>query len=613
MKKVLSAISLLLVAVMLLSVVPASAATVNAWEAPEGIDIYYANDLSDADAPSIDGQITKGEYGPITVSFDEDDGLTFGASYPDCDSTIDDTRADQPASEQIDFYFAYDEDYIYIAVEDLGGVWDKDHPTYKWLEEQLEGTADAGKIGGFAARNNYHFYTGFYLNNIGDQISMQASSRGFDENKMFASGSAMASGGEWNTPDSIVEDAYIKKTLVDSGEVFADAPGGFKNESDTNRANHNTYEGQYKAVIELKYSKDKLVNIINEVYMDEMVELPNAMWFRFTARTYPVKEAAAENGTGGSAYDAPYLGYNNYFVQDARVSNEDLEYNAEDFLDWGLSADSDIMYSLIVFGDEDTEISEGRWKGDPPYYCANGHTRSNVNVVAPTCKTPGYTSFYCLRCEKSYTDDYVDPIGHPVEYLNVTVTAPTCTESGYATFSCPDCIYSYNGNFVDPLGHTPQNSTEIYVEPTCEVHGHCMNTFFCSTCGEEYSSMLDVIPALGHIYDNENDFSCNRCDDNNSSVQTTPENDKETNADVEVTPEDEKKDTTLNKDQIKLEDVTYVIEYQNPDNNGTAVQVPGASLGLDLGGCTGTIGIAGLTLVATLGTCAVFVSKKKED
>ena len=390
MKKFLSVTSLVLVAVMLFSFVPASAETVNAWEAPEGITIYYATDLTDADAaPLIDGEISDDEYGDPIASLKPADALKFAGAYPDCDSKIDDTRTNQPASDNIDFYVAYDEEYIYIAFEDEGGTWEDGDPIYEWLEDQLKETDDAGKIAGFAARNNYHINTGFYLTNVGDLISMQASSRGFDENKIFQSGSCVSSGDRWKAPDSIVDYAYIKKTLVADDTVVAEAPGGFKNDNGgAVRGNQDTYVGQYNCVVELRYSKQKLVNLMNELYMDEMLELPNAMWLRFTARTYPVKEAANAEGVGGSAYNNPYLGYNNYFVNDVRVDNEDLEYNADDYIDYGLSASANFMYSLVVFGDEDTELSEGRWEGDPEYP-EEGET---VGTAAPVATTEAATT-----------------------------------------------------------------------------------------------------------------------------------------------------------------------------------------------------------------------------
>ena len=190
MKKFLSAIALMLVAIMLLSVVPASAGTdvINPWVAPAGIQKYYATDLSNSDSPVINGEISNGEYGNYIRMYPKDRLTLASGETSACDTTIDDSRKNQPTSNWIDFYFAYDEDYIYIAIEDMGGTWAENSDTYKWIEAQLEGTADEGKVGTFAARNNYHFYTGFNLYDMGDSLSMQASSRGFDENKWFMSG-----------------------------------------------------------------------------------------------------------------------------------------------------------------------------------------------------------------------------------------------------------------------------------------------------------------------------------------------------------------------------------------------------------------------------------------
>ena len=351
MKKFLTLTSLLLAAVLLLGMIPASAEVANAWEVPEGVEVYYANDISDKAAPTLDGEISDGEYGDVTVTMMPADRLTRGANDS---SDIDDSRANQPTSDYVDFYFAYDDAFIYIAVEDYGGTWAEGSDTYNWLQETK---AENQTIYEFAARNNYHFQTGFYLNDVSSYFSMQASSRGFDENKWFDSGTAQNGNADvrFGNPKSIVNDAYIKKTMVADGEVFADAPGGFKNEDGgAIRGNINQFEGQYKAVIELKYEKEFVMNLINELYADEFVELPNAMWFWTTLRTYVAGEV---DGTA-TTIEGNCLAYNTYFATDIR-DNTDVDYSV-----YGVSAEADFLPNLIVFGEEGDEISEGRFASD---------------------------------------------------------------------------------------------------------------------------------------------------------------------------------------------------------------------------------------------------------
>ena len=368
MKKFLTVTSLFLVAMMLFSVVPASAATVNAWEAPESIQKWYANDISaNAAAPVIDGVIADGEYGDLTARMTPDDRLTMsGESTGSQDSVIDDTRTAQPASDYIDFYFAYDANFIYIAIEDMGGTWEEGSETYEFIQNLV---GDGVNVGNFATRNNYHFNTGFLLDDCTSYISMQASSRGFDENKWFDQGSAQNSNADpvYGVPTAFVNEAYIKKSYVESGEVFGDAPGGYKNENGgADRGNNNQFVGQYKAVIELKYSKAQLIGLLNNLYGYDFVELPNAMWFWFVGRTYAVKDVEGD-GVTGSAHGGDVTGYNRYFATDIRESDVD-------YFDIGIPEGSSwqTVPNLIVFGDENTELSWGREEGDPEYGAEGG-------------------------------------------------------------------------------------------------------------------------------------------------------------------------------------------------------------------------------------------------
>ena len=427
MKKFLCVTSLLIVAMVLFSVVPASASTQNAWEAPAGIQTYYANDISGLAAPVIDGVITDGEYGALTVRMTPDMRLTYaGESTGKEDSQIDDERADQPASDAIDFYFAYDADYIYIAIKDLGGTWEEGSDTYEWIKAQLEPGVSVGE---YAARNNYHFNTGFILEDCTSYISMQASSRGFDENKWYDQGTAQNGNADsrFGVPTSIVNEAYIKKSYVESGEVFADAPGGYKNNSSTDRGNVNQYAGQYQAVIELKYQKSHLISLLNELYSYDFTELPNAMWFWFVARTYAVKDAGTLET--GSAHGGDITGYNRYFANDIRESDVD-------YFDIGIveGGGYEAVPGLIVFGDENTDLSLGEFSFCETY----GHTEAIDPAVAATCTQPGLTQGkHCWVCDEIIVAQQLVPaLGH--NYTEI-VTSPTCTQGGYTTHTCTAC------------------------------------------------------------------------------------------------------------------------------------------------------------------------------
>lgn len=105
-------------------------------------------------------------------------------------------------------------------------------------------------------------------------------------------------------------------------------------------------------------------------------------------------------------------------------------------------------------------------------FCDNesGHSCTST-VVAPTCKSGGYTYYVCNSCGYSYKSDYTDVLPHDYEK---TVTAPTCTTTGYTTYVCSNCLHTYTGNNVPSLGHS-------YGE-WVRVEGSTISECICSSC-----------------------------------------------------------------------------------------------------------------------------------
>ncbi|MBR3149144.1 MAG: hypothetical protein IKF64_03160, partial [Eubacterium sp.] len=169
-----------------------------------------------------------------------------------------------------------------------------------------------------------------------------------------------------------------------------------------------------------------------------------------------------------------------------------------------------------------------------------------ATVTDPTCLEQGYTTYKCSRCDDSYVDDYVDPLGHAfgdwteeapavapkcleagktaVDKRTCTrcdayetrggtevpalghdivdaVTQPTCTEQGYTTHTCTRCDYVSVDTYTDPLGHTdgaPVRENEV--EAKCLINGSYDEVTYCTVCKAETSRTPHNIDALGHNF-----------------------------------------------------------------------------------------------------------------
>ena len=175
------------------------------------------------------------------------------------------------------------------------------------------------------------------------------------------------------------------------------------------------------------------------------------------------------------------------------------------------------------------------------YVDASGHAYDAV-VTDPDCENEGYTTHTCATCGDTYTDSVVDALGH--DYKAV-VTAPDCENKGYITHTCATCGDTYTDSEVAALGHTTvtdayeaptctetglnegkhcgvcgeiivaqtvipatgHNHKTVVTAPTCEAGGY--TTYTCH-CGDTYKG--NETAALGHIFNNEYDAACGRCD-----------------------------------------------------------------------------------------------------
>ena len=335
MKKFLAIVSLVLVFAMFAAIPSFAEGYEYVWEDPKDIPKYYASDISGKAAPVIDGVINPDEYGQVIVV--TDNYFTMGDGYPEVDYTIKEERIDQPASEKFEYYFAYDNENIYIAFKDYGGVWEEGSATAQFLDS-LE-AIDKG-YRNFALRSNYYIFLGFLIDDMTNGISLGCSSRGFDESRVYDMGTASS----YVPVGDLVEELYMRKYYASTGEVFAkcDVTGSL---IEGVKGNANQYEGQFIAECEIKLSKAHIIEVLNEWHYTEITELSNACWFYITNRSY-IGHADAEDN-----YAEPVTSHNKYFMTDVRGKKAD-------YVDYGmLEGDNrQLIGSLLVFAPEGTPI-----------------------------------------------------------------------------------------------------------------------------------------------------------------------------------------------------------------------------------------------------------------
>ena len=135
-------------------------------------------------------------------------------------------------------------------------------------------------------------------------------------------------------------------------------------------------------------------------------------------------------------------------------------------------------------------IREDSFEGAKP---KKGH-KLVEKIVAPTCKTKGYTERTCERCDlyEKINETEIDKDAH-VAKLDKTIREATCTVNGLGRYTCELC-----GEY---LGYRAIEAKHVYGEPifdegkeaTCGKDGY--GYYVCTVCGEETDK--DVIPATG--------------------------------------------------------------------------------------------------------------------
>ena len=319
MKKFLSIISLLLVAMMLaMPVVSAEEVSEEATEfvLPEGVRKYYANNITGS-IPTIDGVIGENEYGKLTVRVDNPSAM------------VGDTRVfvTEPAdetlrSEYIDFWFAYDEQNIYIAIHDAG---------FKKVDNGDEYTKNDVPF-----RSNYFFMLGFMLDDLLSDFRFGGGSTTTAWNSLTYHEFGKANSSPMKTPE-LISECIVRKVDTDTGAdvAFGDLLSA--------NGNSNYTDGSWEVYMELKFDKQQIVEVLNACFFTDYQELPAAMYFDFLTNTYRAK-ADDLNTSTSQAYNW--------------IGNNSVAGKQGNYADFGYyeGMKTETIFDLIVFGDENTVI-----------------------------------------------------------------------------------------------------------------------------------------------------------------------------------------------------------------------------------------------------------------
>ena len=323
MKKIISVLSLLLVAAMIMAI-PAVAAeeTAGAWTPPAEMNVIYAYDLTGKDIPMLDGTISPNEYGtPIR----EEDPLPLADAWPEYGYKIVDENVTKPRPEGIDFYFAYDDTSIYIAFKEIGGVFYDEDPDYQ----------------NFSIRNNYSLGFGFQLDDLTNYINLSATA---GSNAWGGTGKLSFSDGKLSSFTSMEEstDQFISEMFVN--KYKADDPEVIYSYGDIFSPGNINATAPYILEVEMKIDKDVALEVFNKYAYTDYANLPDAMYFLFRVCTFRnIVEGSSKKITSS---------YHRYLATDIRGK-------ADNYFDYGMlpGTAQEFLPTLIVFGDQNKVLT----------------------------------------------------------------------------------------------------------------------------------------------------------------------------------------------------------------------------------------------------------------
>ena len=341
MKKFLTVISLMLVALMV-SAIPAVAAeeAYATLDKPEGINIYYATNVS-GNTPMIDGMIGEGEYGdPIVVT---EPFVASNSNWGSGAPRDGETTYPELASGSFEVYFAYDEENIYIAIKEVGP---------EFIDDEDEFLLD-----NVPYRSNYRFQLGFEPDNALNWFQFE----GFQTNVHWTTINYFDNGSKrthstLKTYDFATEFMMTKYKMSDPENPIA------MGDLLSVNGNVNYTSAQWGTTMEYKLDKAAVAEVWNACYGTEYNELANAMWFGMTTSTYKAEGAWQYNEDGTIKTNAEGKPLENYDPAIGQYFNwfgiNDISGQTGEYEDYGISESSSKtqLFDLVMFGEESDDI-----------------------------------------------------------------------------------------------------------------------------------------------------------------------------------------------------------------------------------------------------------------
>ncbi len=186
-----------------------------------------------------------------------------------------------------------------------------------------------------------------------------------------------------------------------------------------------------------------------------------------------------------------------------------------------------VAHSYNLFSVPATCTSSG-YEAEECSICGERHILSVADRAAhqyiatttpATCMTSGRTTYRCTFCGDSYTDAYIEPLGHTWD-LGKVITPATCTTDGVKEYRCTRCNVT-TLEAIPATGHTPGKSDICGQPDTCTVCGTTLNATTFGGNGAIHNYIADTTTATCTT-GGRTTYRCTHCGDSYTDAYTEP-------------------------------------------------------------------------------------------